>query len=313
MSFSKYGILDLNSTTANLDPATLAKLEGLELRARTIVDGYLSGMHRSQHRGQSVEFTEHREYAPGDDLRYVDWKVFGKTDKVYLKQFEAETNLVCYLLLDISESMRYQSASSALSKLEYAQSLAAALATIVLRQRDSVSLATCDNQVRELVRESGNPAHLRQLTATMASVVAKRQSALGAVLHEISQRVKRRGVVVLLSDLFDDLQSLLTGLKHLRHQRHEVIVLQVLDPAEIEFPFERATLFRGLEALPEVLTEPRGIRQAYQAELQEFLQRIELGCRSLQVEYELLRTDRPFDEALRQILTQRQWTQGQVR
>ena len=295
----------MKTSTPNLDPDTLAQLEGLELRARTIVDGYLSGMHRSVYRGQSVEFTEHREYAPGDDLRYVDWKVFGKTDKVYLKQFEAETNLVCHLLVDISESMCYRSQGSAFSKLEYAQCLAAALGMIVLRQRDSVSLATCDNQLRELVRESGNPSHLRQLVEVMQQPEAKRKSALGTVLHEFSQRVKRRGVVVLLSDLLGDDAALLAGLKHLRHQRHEVVVLQLLDPAELEFPFERTTLFQGLEALPEVLAEPRGVRKAYLEELHKFLERIEVGCRSMQIDYELLRTDQPFDEALRRVLTKR--------
>lgn len=295
----------MQTSTPNLDPETLAKLEGLELRARYIVDGYLSGMHRSTYRGQSVEFTEHREYAPGDDLRYVDWKVFGKTDKVYLKQFEAETNLVCYLLVDVSESMRYQSDNSSLSKSEYAQCLAAALGTIVLRQRDSVSLATCDDQVRELVRESSAPSHLRQLIDVMQQAKEKRRSALGAVLHEFSQRVRRRGVVVLLSDLLGDVETLLAGLKHLRHQRHEVIVLQLLDPAELEFPFSQTTLFEGLEALPEVLAEPRGVRKAYLDELDKFLERIRVGCRSLQIEYELLRTDQPFDEALRRILTRR--------
>ena len=229
--------------TTNLDPETLAQLTGLELRARYIVDGYLSGMHRSTYRGQSVEFTEHREYTQGDDLRYVDWKVFGKTDKVYLKQYEAETNLVCYLLLDVSESMQYQSESASLSKLEYGQCLAAALGTIVLRQRDSVSLTTCDDQVQEFVRESSNPAHLRQLMEVMQQTSAERKTNLGPVLHEISQRIKRRGVIVLISDLLGDVDQLLSGLKHLRYGRHEVLVLHLLDPQEVEFQFDRATLF----------------------------------------------------------------------
>lgn len=295
----------MKKLTTNLDPHTLAKLAGLELRARHIVDGYLSGKHRSVYRGQSAEFTEHREYAVGDDLRYVDWKVFGKTDKVYLKQFEAETNLVCYLLVDVSESMRYQSDNAALSKLEYAQCLAAALGTIVLRQRDSVSLATCDDQVRELLRPSSSPTHTRQMIEVLQQAEVKRKSALGSVLHEFSQRVKRRGVVVVLSDLLGDVDDLLAGLKHLRHGRHEVIVLQLLDPAEIDFSFAGTTLFQGLEALPEVLAEPRGVRQAYLAELEKFLERIEIGCRSLQIDYELLRTDRPFDESLRRVLMKR--------
>ena len=295
----------MQKSITNLDPSTLVQLEGLELRARYIVDGYLSGMHRSTYRGQSVEFTEHREYTPGDDLRYVDWKVFGKTDKVYLKQFEAETNLVCYLLLDVSESMLYQSEGASLSKLEYAQCLAAALGTIVLRQRDSVSFATCDDQVRELVRESSNPSHLRQLMDVMQQVTAERKSALGSVLHEVSQRIKRRGVIVLLSDLLGDVDDLLAGLKHLRYGRHEVIALHILDPAEVDFRFDRTTLFQGLEALPEVLAEPRGVRQAYLAELEKILERIQVGCRSMQIDYALLRTDQPFDESLRRVLAGR--------
>jgi len=295
----------MENFSVNLDPAALAQLQGLELRARSIVDGYLSGMHRSRYRGQSVEFTEHREYSPGDDLRYVDWKVFGKTDKVYLKQFEAETNLVCYLLVDISESMRYQSESAALSKLEYAQSLAAALAAIVLQQHDSVSLATCDDQVRELVRESGSPSHINGIIHVLQQAVTQHKSDLGSVLHEFTQRVKRRGIVVLLSDLLGDTESLLSGLKHLRYARHEVIVLQLLDPTEIDFQFDQTTLFEGLEALPAVLAEPRGVRKAYLAELRKFLERIEVGCRSLQIDYELLQTDQPFDEALRRVLKRR--------
>lgn len=295
----------MTSLAKKLDPETLAKLEGLELRTRRIVDGYLSGMHRSAYRGQSVEFTEHREYVPGDDLRYVDWKVFGKSDKVYLKQFEAETNLVCYLVLDVSESMRYQSDESAMSKLEYAQCLAASLATIVLRQRDSVSLAMCDDQLRELIRESSNPSHVRQLVEVMENASADHKSALGSAIHELSQRVKRRGIVILLSDLLGDVDRLLTGLKQLRHQRHEVMVVQTLDRAELNFPFGGPTLFRGLEALPEVLAEPRGVRQAYLDELKSFLAQIEAGCRSLQVDYQLLPTDQPFEEALRRVLTQR--------
>ena len=295
------------ASTANLqfDPQSLSKLQGLELRARRIVEGYLSGMHRSAHYGQSVEFTEHREYTPGDDLRYVDWKVFGKTDKVYLKQFEAETNLVCYLLVDVSESMSYQGDTSALSKLEYAQSLAVALGMIVLRQRDSVSLTVFDEQVQELVRETGNPAHLQHLIEVLESANPLRKSNIGGVLHELSQSFQRRGVVVLLSDLLGSVESLMAGLKHLRHQRHEVIVLQVLDPAELEFPFQRPTLFAGLESLPQVLAEPRGVRQAYLDELSVFLETIKVGCRSHQVDYELLRTDESFVLALQRVLTSR--------
>jgi len=290
---------------SHLDPETLAQLQGLELRARYIVDGYLAGRHRSAHRGHSVEFTEHREYASGDDLRYVDWKVFGKTDKIYLKQFEAETNLVCHLLVDVSESMSYQSDSAALSKLEYAQCLAAALGYIVLRQRDSVSLAMFDSEVRQIVRESGNPVHNRQLISVLESADVSQRSDLGSVLHELSKKLLHRGVVVLISDLLGDVDSLLAGLKHLRHERHEVVVLQLLDPAEIDFPFQQITQFQGLESLPDVLAEPRGVRQAYLAALEKFLELIQEGCKTLQVDYECVRTDQPFDTTLRRLLTSR--------
>jgi len=293
------------SNASQLDPELFARLQGLELRARYVVDGYLAGMHRGAVRGQSVEFAEHREYVAGDDLRYVDWKVFGKTDKVYLKQFEAETDLVCHLLVDVSESMQYQSDSAMFSKLEYAQCLAAALGHLVLRQRDRVSLATFDDQIRELVPESGNPTHLSQLVDVLQKADVCHRSDLGKVLHEVSRRVRRRGVVVVLSDLLGDTDSLLSGLKHLRYARHEVIVLQLLDPAELDFPFRRATRFEGLESLPAVLANPRGIREAYLTELASFLDRVKIGCRALQVDYQLARTAQPLDTTLRRLLINR--------
>ena len=292
----------MNTPTLNLDPATLAQLQGLELRARSIVDGYLVGRHRSHYRGQSVEFTEHREYTPGDDLRYVDWKVFGKTDKVYLKQFEAETNLVCYLLVDISESMTYQSPTAALSKLQYAESLAAALGYIVLRQRDQASLVTFDQSIRELIRPSDNPAHLQNLIQTLEKSQPTEKSDLGRTLHEVSQRLDRRGIVILLSDLLGDVTSLISGLKHLRHQRHEVKVVQLLDPAEVEFRFQQTTRFLGLEAHPNLLLEPRSLRKAYLAELANFFERIQVGCRSAKIDYQRITTDVAFDVAMHRIL-----------
>ena len=293
------------ATPANFDPEALARLEGLELRARYIVDGYLTGQHRSPYRGQSVEFAEHREYAAGDDTRYVDWKVFGKTDRLYLKQFEAETNLTCYLLLDASESMQYRGPSASLSKLEYAECLAAALAHLVIRQRDSVGLATFDDQLRSFLPASGNPAHLEQLVHIMEQSAGRGKSDLGKPLHEAAERLRRRGVVIVLSDLLGDVDSFLWGLRRLRHRRHEVIVLQVLDAAELEFPFERATLFRGLEDMPDVLAEPHAVRRAYLAALRKFLDKVQAGCRGNDVDYQLARTDQPLDAPLRQLLTSR--------
>jgi uncharacterized protein (DUF58 family) len=288
-----------------LDPQTLAKLQGLELRARTVVEGYVSGVHRSPFHGFSIEFAEHREYVPGDDLRYLDWKVFGKTDKFYLKQFEEETNLACYLLLDTSESMRYQSELAPWTKLEYAQCAAAALAYLVLQQQDSVGLTTFDQEIRRHVRASSHPSHLKQVLSVMEESVPERKTATGPIFHELAERLKKRGVVVILSDLFDDVDAMLRGLKHFRHRRHEVIVLHVLDPTELDFPFARPTLFRGLEKLPDVLTDPRSLRKAYLQELGEFLRRLRQGCRELHIDYVLLRSDQSLEVSLSTYLASR--------
>ncbi|MDH3717534.1 MAG: DUF58 domain-containing protein [Planctomycetota bacterium] len=288
-----------------LDPQTLAKLQGLELRARHIVEGYVSGVHRSPYHGFSIEFAEHREYTPGDDLRYVDWKVFGRTDKFYLKQFEEETNLVSYLLLDTSESMQYQSDAAALSKLEYAKCIAASLAYLILQQQDSVGLITFDSEVRALVRASSQPSNLKQLIHVMEQSTAERKTATGPIFHDLAERLKKRGVVIILSDLFDDVASMLTGLKHFRHRRHDVIVFHVLDPAEEDFPFRQTTKFKGLEHLPEVVTEPRSLRQAYQAEFEKFQQQVRTGCRAHNVDYVKIRTDQTLDVALSTYLADR--------
>lgn len=281
-----------------LDPQTLAKLQGLELRARSIVEGYVSGVHRSPYHGFSIEFAEHREYSPGDDLRYVDWKVFGKSDKFYLKQYEEETNLVVYLVLDTSESMRYKSDDAALSKLEYAQCIAASLAYLVLQQQDSVGLVTFDSEVRSLVRPSSNPSHLKQLLHVMESSEPHRKTRTGPIFHDLAERLKRRGLVVILSDLFDDVGTMLAGLKHFRHRRHDVVMFHVLDPAELDFPFKQTTLFKGLEQLPDVLTDPRSLRQAYLEEFGKFLNAVRRGCRDQRADYLQLRTDQSLDVAL---------------
>ena len=281
-----------------LDPAVLARLEGLRLRARHIVEGYVSGVHRSPFHGFSIEFAEHREYTPGDDLRYLDWKVYGRTDKFHLKQYEEETNLVCYLLLDTSESMRYRSAGAPMSKLEYAQCLAAALSYLILQQQDSVALVTFDSEIRALVRPSGNPSHLKQLLHVMEQSTAERKTATGPIFHELAERFKKRGVVVVLSDLFDDVDAMMAGLKHFRHRRQEVVLLHVLDPAELDFPFHETTLFRGLEGLPNTLVEPRALRKAYQREFNGFLHRVKRACRMHRMDYAAMRIDQSFELAL---------------
>ena len=290
----------------SLDPRTLAKLSGLALRARHIVEGYVAGLHKSPYHGFSIEFAEHREYAPGDDLRYVDWKVFGRTDKVYLKQYEDETNLICYLVLDVSESMTYKSAGAAMSKLQYAQCVAAALGWLVLKQQDAVGLSTFDNQIRAMVRPAGNPSHLEQILHVMEGATPGKKTAVGPIFHELAQRLTKRGVVIVLSDLFDDVESLAAGLKHFRHRRHDVVLLHVLDPAELEFPFRGPTEFKGLEEFPEVQADPAVIRRAYLRELNAYRQSLEQACRRENIDYFLLRTDQPLDLALTHVLATRQ-------
>lgn len=288
-----------------LDPRILARLEGLKLRARRIVEGYVSGLHRSPYHGFSIEFAEHREYAPGDDLRYLDWKVFGRTDKFYLKQFEEETNLVCNVLLDTSESMRYQSEGAPMSKLDYARCAAAALAYLILQQQDNVGLVTFDSEIRAVVRPSGNPSHLKQLLSVMEESVPQRKTSTGPIFHELAERFKKRGIVIVLSDLFDDVDSMMAGLKHFRHRRHDVILLHVLDPAELDFPFQHTTLFEGLEELPKMVVEPRALRKAYLRQFEGYLRRLKRGCRAHGIDYVELRTDQPLDVVLSSYLRRR--------
>jgi uncharacterized protein (DUF58 family) len=288
-----------------LDPAVLAELEGLQLRATRIVEGYVSGLHRSPYQGFSVEFAEHREYAPGDDLRYVDWKVFGKTDKVYLKQYEEETNLICYLVLDTSESMQYRSEQAAMSKLDYARCAAASLAYMVIRQQDSVGLVTFDDSVRQLVRPSSSATQLSQLVQVMEASDGPRKTQTGPIFHELAERFTRRGIVFILSDLFDDADQMLAGLKHFRHRRHDVVVLHTLDPAELDFPFQQATMFHGLEQLGDLLVEPAQLRRAYKEEINRFTQQVRSGCLAQGADYVQVRTDQPLDIALTTYLAHR--------
>jgi uncharacterized protein (DUF58 family) len=288
-----------------LDPRTLARLAGLKLRARHIVEGYVAGLHRSPFQGFSIEFAEHREYAPGDDLRYVDWKVFGRTDKVYLKQYEDETNLVCYIVLDVSESMQYRGPRSPLSKLEYAQCIAASLAWLVLAQQDSVALATFDTDVRAFVRPSSSPAQLQQLLGVLEAGGGPRKTATGPIFHDLAERLKKRGVVLILSDLFDDVSSMMAGLKHFRHRRHDVILFQILDPAELDFPFHGPTMFKGMEQMPEVLADPRSLRQAYLREFGGFLRSVQSAALAQQMDHRVIRTDQNLGLALSGYLASR--------
>jgi uncharacterized protein (DUF58 family) len=286
-----------------LDPLALAKVGSLELQARLIVEGYLSGMHKSPYHGFSVEFAQHREYVPGDDIKHVDWKVYGRTGRFFLKQYEEETNLVCWLLLDTSESMRY--GSGPVSKYDYACMSAAAMAYLTLHQQDSVGFVTFDNQVRQFLKPSSQASQLKEIVNLMNRGAPREKTRLAPIFHDLADRITRRAIVVLLSDLFDKPDDILAGLQHLRYKRHEVVVMHVLDPAELEFPFQEATLFRGLEEYPELLTDPRSLRDGYLEQVQTFLKDLQRGCRGQNIDYVQLRTDRSLGVALSSYLAHR--------
>ncbi len=273
-----------------LDPQHLAKLQGLDLVARQAVEGYVSGLHKSPYHGFSVEFAEHREYSPGDDIRHVDWKVWSKTDRLYLKLYEEETNLLTYLMLDTSQSMDYASGEN-VTKLHYAKMIAACLSYLVLHQSDSVGLATFDTKVSRVLRPSGQASQLKEILSVMQRSPGGEKTDMSRVFHDLAERSKRRGLVVVLSDLFEDPERVVSGLKHFRHRRHDVVVMHILDPAELTFPFRGTTEFRGLEELGNVVVDPLTIRQAYQEEFTNFLEAVRRGCRVANIDYLQLTTD----------------------
>jgi uncharacterized protein (DUF58 family) len=275
----------------------------LRLRARGIVEGYLAGLHRSPYRGFSIEFAEHRNYTAGDDLRYLDWKVYGRTDKLYLKQFEDETNLVCYLVVDASESMSYRGSRAELTKFEYAQCIAASLAWLVLRQQDAVGLITFDGEIRDHVTPSSQASHLKHVIRTLENSRPMDKSAVGSFLERLATQIIRRGVIVLLSDFFDDLERILKGLHRLRLARHDVIALQVLDRDEVEFPFDAPTDFRGLEELPDQFADPRSVRRAYREEIEQFQRGLRRGCQLHEIDFRGVCTDQPPDRVLVPLLS----------
>ena len=287
----------------SLDPDVLSKIRTLELRARRAIEGILTGGHRSKQHGFAVEFAQHREYVPGDDIRHIDWKVFGRKERLYLKQYELETNLVCWLLVDGSDSMRY--GSGELTKHDLAATAAAALGFLVSQQTDSVGFGVFDSAIRQFIKPSGQASQIRDILRILSEGPSTEKSDIGAVMHEAAERFTRRGVVAVFSDLFDDPVTLIEGLKHLKYLRHEVVVFHVLDAAEIEFPFRQSTLFHGLEQLPDLLTDPMGVRESYLQEFNAFRTEVQTACRLHQMDYVELRTDRDIGLALAEYLTKR--------
>lgn len=295
----------MNQLHKYLDPETLSRIRPLGLRARTLVEGVVAGLHRSPLRGHSIEFAQHREYVHGDDLRQVDWKVYARSDRYYLKQYEDETNLIAYLLLDTSESMQYRGASSPLTKLEYAQLVVFSLAYLVFTQQDSAALATFSSELNGWLPPSGSAGYLDDMIQLMESAHSGERTDLPRIVEQAAQRCSKPGVIVLVSDLLDDHQRLLTSLKRLRYQRHDVIVVHVLDESELTFPFDRSTRFEGLEGLPEVVTDPLLIGGAYRRAMAAFCTEIEIGCQQLGVDYHRMKTNESLAATLPPLLARR--------
>ena len=262
-------------------------------------------MHKSPHRGFSIEFAEHREYAPGIDPRHIDWRVFGRRDKLYVKQYEEETSLRCQLILDKSASMGFAS-GAALSKLEYGCFLAASLAYLMAFQHDAVGLTTFDTAVRDRFPARQGPGQLRLLLEKLEQTRTGGETGLAATLHHLAETLPKRALVIVISDLFDDPDALIGALKHFRHKRHDVIVFQTLDPHELTFPFDDVTKIEDLETHREVISDPRAFRKSYLEELEKFLAAIRAGCRSAQIDYALAETDQPFGVFLGNYLARRQ-------
>ncbi len=286
-----------------VDPAVLDQLSGLALVARTVVEGFMAGQHRSPHRGSSVEFAQHRQYVPGDELRRVDWKIFARSNRLVVKEFVAETNFSCHLLVDASESMSYRSV--AWSKLDYARWSAAALAHLVIRQRDAAGLVVFDETVRDKVPPKTGAHQLQEVLGALEEVAPRGATGVGTVLDWIASRLRSRGIVVVFSDFFDDLERLVVGMRRLTHAGHEPILFQILDPQELEFDFERLMRLDGLESTGRIKVDPKAIRAAYREEITRHQDELKRQARALSIDFVPITTSTPLDVALSTYLTRR--------
>ncbi len=286
-----------------LRPDVVSKLANLNLVARLVVEGFITGLHRSPYHGFSVEFAEHRQYMPGDEIRHVDWKVYAKTDRYYVKEFEEETNLKAYLLLDASASMGYS--SHGINKLQYATYLAAALSYLMLRQRDSVGLVTFDQKIRKYLPPRSVNTYLSLILQELQKVKTRAKTNVADTFHQMAERINRRGLIIIFSDLFDDPHQVLSGLKHFRHKKHEVIVFHILDPFERFFDFKQAAVFQDLETSEKLATQPWHIRGEYRRLMNNFVETYKKQCRENRIDYVLMDTSEDFERALLQYLVKR--------
>ncbi len=317
-----------------LIPSVIARLANLELKAKQVVEGFMAGLHKSPYHGFSVEFAEHRQYMPGDDLRHLDWKVYAKTKRYYVKQFEEETNLKSYILLDISKSMTFNSKTSSskevseklgllnkirkkknenvgksetekISKLEYASYLAASLSYLMVLQKDAVSLTTYDTKIRKYIPPHSTKTNLKLILKELSKVKSQNQTGTAESLNEIAEKIKRRGLVIVISDFFDKQSEVINALKHFRYNKNEVIIFQILDPIELSFLEGNPLTIVDLETREEMYSQPFAIQKSYKEAMKEFIGTYKRECRKNRIDYELLTTETPFDISLLRYLNKR--------
>src|SRR4051794_5789337 len=286
-----------------LQPDVLARATALDLKARTIVEGLRIGEHKSPFRGFSVEFVQHREYVPGDDIRHIDWKSYGRSERYTIKQYEQETNFIAHILMDASRSMLYGEGDT--NKLEYAKLLTASLSYLIVHKGDSVGLGVFDDGWRDRLPASSQPNQVQSIFRTLESVEPKDKTAIAPLLHDVARQQRRRGLVFLISDCFDDVPTLLDGLQHLRFQGHEVTVFHILHPDEIDFPFDGMVKFDAMEERRDLLTRPQLIRPSYIRALKKYLAELQAGCEANRCDYVRMPTNRPLAQALTEYLAKR--------
>ncbi len=286
-----------------LHPETIARITRLDMQARSVVEGFISGMHRSPFFGHSIEFVQHREYVVGDDLRHLDWKVWSKTDRFYIKQFEEETNLRCTMVLDVSESMHY--GRGAMNKYNYACTVGACLSYLLLRQQDSAGLITFDSDVRQIVPSRSQQNHIEAIVKAMDVSRPRQKTDIEKILRRVAETASSRGMIVIISDLLADREPLFRGLEMLRHRRHDILVLHILDEDELNFPFAGTTRFEGMEELPQLTCDPRALRDGYIEALEEYLTEVRRGCIRQGIDYALIRTGDYLDAVLSKFLHHR--------
>ena len=288
-----------------LHPSFISKLNSLELKARLVVEGFMVGLHKSPYHGFSVEFSEHRAYMQGDNLKDVDWKVFGKTEKYFIKQYEEETNLRSYIFLDTSNSMAYSSEKN-ISKLNYSITLAAALSYLMIHQQDAVGLTLYSEKINKFLPPKSSRAYLQEILKCLINVIPSEKTNTAESLSEGAEKLKRRGLVVIISDFFDDINSVLKALKHFSYKKNEVIVFQILDPMEKTFAFGKDAIFKDLETGDELTTQPYQIQKAYREAMNEFTNKIKSECLNSNIDYNLIETSDPYDKALLRYIQKRE-------